>query len=96
MSLWRIRVTLSDDRHSQDRLRAALAGQRVWSRLSVPRDAGITADVIIELPGVDGLDALLGELHRISPQVFLSSADKPSPATVMPGRIRSLVTPAFR
>ena len=96
MSLWRIRVTLSDDRRSHDRLMAALAGQRVWSLLSVPRDAGITADVIIELPGVDGLDTLLGELHMIGPQVFVSSADKPSPATLMPARIPSPVTPAFR
>jgi len=75
MSLWRIQVTLSDDRHAHDRLTAALAGQRVWSQLVVPQDAKIIADVVVELSGADGLDTLLYELHMISSQVFVSSAD---------------------
>jgi hypothetical protein len=72
MSLWRIRVTMADGLGSHEALNAALAERRVWSQLVVPQDSGMTADVIIELPGVDGLDALLGELHMISPQVFVS------------------------
>ena len=76
MSLWRLRITMSDDPHSQEVLTEALAGQRVCSRLtSSGSDAKMTADVVIEMPGVDGLGALLGELHMISPQVFVSSAD---------------------
>jgi len=69
---------MSDDPRSQELLTEALAGQWICSRLIYPRGAGITADVIIELTGVDGLDALLGKLHMISPQVFVSSADQPS------------------
>jgi hypothetical protein len=79
MSLWRIRIAMSDDRRSQERLTEALAGQRVRSRLMSPHDPAMAVDVIIELTDVDGLGSLLGELHRISPQVFVSSADRPSP-----------------
>jgi hypothetical protein len=76
MSLWRLRITMSDDPRSQEALTAALAGQRVRSRLTSPGlNAKVTADVVIEVPGVDGLGALLGNLHMISPQVFVSSAD---------------------
>jgi hypothetical protein len=38
----------------------------------------MTVDVVIEPTDVDGLGAVLGELHMISPQVFVSSADQPS------------------
>jgi len=79
MSLWRIRIAMSDDQQSQELLTQALAGQRVCSRLVSPHDTEMTVDVIIELSGVDGLGALLGELHMFSPQVFVSSADQPSP-----------------
>jgi len=70
---------MSDDPQSQQLLTQALAGQRVFSRLVSPRDTEMTVDVVIELPGVDGLGALLGELHMISPQVFVSNADQPAP-----------------
>ncbi len=87
MSLWRVRITMSDDPHSQALLTAALAGQRVWALLMVPRDTEMTGDVIIELPRDDGLGALLSELHKISPQVYVSSADQPpSPAGAWPLR----------
>ena len=79
MSLWRIRIAMSHDRRSQELLTEALAGQRVCSRLMSPHDTEMTVDVIIELTDVNGLGALLGELHMISPQVFVSSADRPSP-----------------
>ena len=79
MSLWRIRIAISDDPRSQELLTEALAGQRVCSRLIHPRGTEITADVTIELTGLDDLGALLGELHVISTQVFVSSADHPSP-----------------
>ena len=79
MSLWRIRIAMSDDRRSQELLAEALAGQRVCSRLTSPRGAQITVDMIIELTDVNGLSALLGELHTISRQVFVSSVERPSP-----------------
>lgn len=79
MSLWRIRVAMPGDRQSQELLTEALAGQRVRSRLTSPHVGGMSVDLVIELPGVDGLSALLGALHMISPQVFVSSANQPSP-----------------
>ncbi len=80
MSRWRIRVRTSGDPRSQDLLTAALAGQHVCSRV-MTRGPGaeMTADVIIELPSLDGLGTLLSDLHMISPQVFVSNADRPSP-----------------
>jgi hypothetical protein len=78
MSLWRIRIAMSDDRRSQELLTEALAGQRVRSRLMSPRGTEMTVDVIIEPTGADRLGALLGKLHTLSPQVFVSSADQPS------------------
>jgi hypothetical protein len=79
MSLWRIRIAMSDDRRSQELLTEALAGQRVCSRQISPHDTELSVDVIIELTDVDGLSALLGALHMISPQVFVSSAGQPAP-----------------
>jgi hypothetical protein len=78
MSLWRIRIAMPDDRQSQQLLTQALAGQLVCSQLVSSHDTEIGVEVIIELPGVDGLGALLGELHMISSQVFVSSADQAS------------------
>ena len=79
MSLWRIRIAMSDDWRSQELLTEALAGQRVCSRLMSPHDGEMSVDVIIELTDIDGLGTLLSELHMISPQVLVSSADQPSP-----------------
>jgi hypothetical protein len=78
MSLWRIRIAMSDDWGSQELLAEALDGQRVCSRLTSPRGAEITVDLVIELTDVTGLSALLGELHRISRQVFVSSVEPSS------------------
>jgi len=44
-----------------------------------PNETEMSVDVIIELTDLDGLGTLLGELHMISPQVLVSSADQPSP-----------------
>jgi hypothetical protein len=79
MSLWRIRIAMSDDWRSQELLTGALAGQRVCSRLMSPHETEMSVDVIIDVTDVADLGALLGELHLISPQVFVSSADQPSP-----------------
>jgi len=79
MSLWRIRIAMSDDLGSQELLAGALAGQRVCSRLTSPRGAEITVDLVIELTDMNGLSALLGELHMISRQVFVSSVEQSSP-----------------
>jgi len=78
MSWWRIRIAIADDRRSQELLTEALGGQRVCSRVMSPHDTGMTVDVIIELADVDGLSSLLGDLHMISPQVFVSSAEQSS------------------
>jgi hypothetical protein len=79
MSLWRIRIAMSDDWRSQELLTEALAGQHVCSRLMSPHQSEMSVDVIIELTDVDGLGTLLGDLHMISPQVFVSNADQLSP-----------------
>ena len=78
MSMWRIRIALSDDRRSQELLTAALAGHRVCSQLTSAHDTELTVNVIIELADVGSLGALLAQLHLISPQVFISNADQPS------------------
>ena len=78
MSLWRIRIAMSDDWRSQDLLTQALAGKRVCSRLTSPRGSETTVDMVIELADVSGLGALLGELHAISRRVLVSSAEQPS------------------
>jgi hypothetical protein len=82
MSLWKIRIAMSDDSRSQELLTEALAGQRVRSRLTSPRQAEMSVDMVLELTDMDALSTLLGELHKISPQVFVSSADQPSPLPV--------------
>ncbi len=85
MSLWRIRLDVPDDPHSRALLNAALADQHVWTRVpsspDTDADADSAGDVIVELPRDDRLGALLNELHRISPHVFVSSVDQPQ-ATV--------------
>jgi hypothetical protein len=80
MSLWRIRLAMSDDRRSQEQLALALAGRRVCSSLTSPRGAGTTVDMIVELADVSDLGAMLGDLHAISRQVLVSSAEQSSVA----------------
>jgi len=77
MSLWRVRISLGDDPHSQELLDAALAEQRVWAT----PDADKAGDVIIDLPHDDGLGVLLNRLHLLSPSVFVSSVNQPLPVT---------------
>ena len=78
MSLWRIRIAMSDDWRSQELLTQALAGKRVCSRLTSPHGTEATVNLIIELTDVSGLGELLGELHAISRHVLVSSAEQPS------------------
>jgi hypothetical protein len=94
MPLWRIRITMSDDPHSQELLTAVLAEQRVWALLVSPRDTGITGDVVIELPDGDGIGGMLGELRMISPRVFVTSVDSPPPAVARPRPDRAAVAVA--
>jgi hypothetical protein len=75
-------MAMPDDHRSQELLTEALTGQRVCSRLMSPHHNEMSVDVVIELTDMDGLGALLGELHRISRQVFVSSADQSSPLPV--------------
>lgn len=78
MSLWRIKIAIADDWRSQELLAQALAGRRVRSRLVSPRGPETAVDMIIELTDVNDLGTLLGELHAISPQVLVSSAEQSS------------------
>jgi hypothetical protein len=76
--LWRIRIRLSDDPHSRALLDQALAGQRVREVTFAPRAtdaAEVAGDVVLELPRDADLGTMLGALHRISPQVFVSRVD---------------------
>ena len=75
MSLWRVRIAMSDDPHSRALLDAALAEQRVWAS----PDSDRTGDVIVDLPRDEGLGALLNRLHMLSPSVFVSSVDESLP-----------------
>ncbi len=79
MSLWRVRVMMSDDPASQALLRAALARQRISAQSPPAHEDASPGDVIIELPRDDRLGALLSDLHQISPQVFVSSVDSRLP-----------------
>ena len=77
MSLWRVRIAMSDDPASQALLTAALARQRISAQ--PPPKSTTPGDVIIDLPRDDRLGALLNDLHKISPQVFVSSVEAPPP-----------------
>jgi hypothetical protein len=77
MAMWRIRLSLSDDPASRERLETVLAGQRVTTISLTPRTdpgAGLSGDVILELPHDRELGDMLTALHRISAQVFVSRA----------------------
>jgi hypothetical protein len=79
MSLWRVRITMSDDPASHALLAAALARQCISAQPPPSRESSSPGDVIVELPRDDRLGALLSDLHQISPQVFVSSVNAPLP-----------------
>lgn len=83
-TIWRIRLTLSDDPYSRTVLHQTLADQPISAFRLLPRDsgrAGMTGEVMIEAAEGEALGTLLGALHIISPQVFLTRADlSPPPA----------------
>jgi hypothetical protein len=77
MTMWRIRINLSDDPRSRARLDEVLAHQQVSAIQLTPRagsDPGLAGDVVLELPRDDELADMLTALHSISPQVFVSRA----------------------
>jgi len=79
---WRIRLTLSDDPQSRAQFQQVLCDQPVSAFRLVPRStgrAGVTGEVLIELAQGEALGTLLGALHTISPQVFVTRADWPPP-----------------
>jgi hypothetical protein len=91
MTLWRIRITLTDDPHSRTVLDQALAGQRVSALNFTPRTARpseMAGDVVIDLPHDDDLSTVLSALHQISRQVLVSRADDDaqSPAPLAGGQ----------
>jgi hypothetical protein len=84
MPLWRIRIAVPDDPGSRSALDDVLAAQPAARLREVPARndrAGKTGEIVVELPQDDGLVSVLSELHRISPQVFVSRADLPEPAS---------------
>ncbi|HTP16547.1 MAG TPA: hypothetical protein VMK13_12005 [Streptosporangiaceae bacterium] len=87
MSMWRIRLTLSDDKRSRALFHEAVGDQLVSIvRLAPPGidTAEITGEVVVELAHDEGLGAMLGALHNISPRVFVSRADPPAPPAAGP------------
>ena len=89
---WRIRLTLSDDPHSRTVLHQTLADQPVSALRLLPRGsgrAGMTGEVMIEATEGEALGTLLGALHIISPQVFLTRADLSPPRAVTPELLSS-------
>jgi hypothetical protein len=83
VAMWRIRLNLSDDPLSRERLTQVLASQQVSAvRLTPKADAELSGDVILELPRDDELGDMLTALHAISPQVFVSRAALDGAASV--------------
>jgi hypothetical protein len=79
MAVWRIRINLPDDPLSRERLSQVLASQRVQAVQLNPRPggaAGLSCDILLELPRDDSLGEMLAALHSISRQVFVSRADQ--------------------
>ncbi len=77
MAMWRIRINLSDDPRSRERLNEVLARQQVSAIRLTPRAdnaSELSGDVVLELPRDDELGDMLTALHSISPQVFVSRA----------------------
>jgi hypothetical protein len=77
MAMWRIRINLTDDPRSRERLTEVLARQQVSAVRLTPRPgtlAELTGDVVLELPRDDELGEMLAALHTISPHVFVSRA----------------------
>jgi hypothetical protein len=93
--MWRIRLILSDDPRSHALFHQALADQAVSAVRLLARDTGkaeITGEVMIGLGQGEPLGTLLGALHVISPQVFVTRADPPAaPATSHKPRVPSSV-----
>jgi hypothetical protein len=86
MAMWRIRLNLSDDPLSRERLTELLAGQQVSKIKLTPREGAVSelsGDVILELPRDDSLGDMLTALHTISPQVFVSRATQDGPVGVL-------------
>src|ERR1700751_2979811 len=82
LAQWRIRISLPDDPASRSALSDVLAGQPAARLRELPgRSArsAATGQIRVGLPQDDGLVTVLSELHRISPQVFVSRADLPEP-----------------
>jgi hypothetical protein len=84
MPLWRIRIAVPDDPGSRSALDNVLAAQSAARLRDVPARSGKsarTSEILVELPEDDGLVSVLSALHQISPQVFVSRADMPEPAS---------------
>ena len=80
-TMWRIRLTLTDDQHSRALLHEALADKPVNTvrlELCGTDKTEITGEVMAEFTP-DGLATLIEALHMISPQVFVARADRPAP-----------------
>lgn len=97
MFLWRIRITLPDEPHHVTSLRHALADLAVHMLRVVPKPGiigAVSADFMIELRDDERLGAVLGVLHEMSPQVYLSRVEQPDLASGQPGLGPAQVAPA--
>ncbi|MGO9078260.1 MAG: hypothetical protein ACLQDY_04360 [Streptosporangiaceae bacterium] len=91
MSLWRIRITLCDDPRTLALFNEALAGEPVSLVRLAPRGrkiAEMTGEVFVELEHDERLGVLLGDLHEISPQVYVSRANPADVADALPAGAR--------
>jgi hypothetical protein len=82
MSLWRIQISIPNDPRSLERFTDALAERPVSLVRLAARDingdtgaAEMTGEAVVDLAHDDGLAAMLGALHGISPRVFVSRAE---------------------
>ena len=85
--MWRIRLTLSDDPRSRAVFQEALSDQPVSAVRLGPSNTGkaeITGEVMIGLAQGEALGTLIGALHIISPQVFVTRADPSAPPATGP------------
>jgi len=97
MFLWRIRITLPDEPHHVTALRHALADLAVHLLRVIPKpgtSGAVNADFVIELPDDERLGAVLGVLHEMSPQVYLSRVEEPDLPSGQPALASIPVAPA--
>jgi hypothetical protein len=96
MAQWRIRVIVPAAPDGRRVLQSALAEVSVTEARLIPPiadTAETTGEVVVDLGEDDALHALLGTLHEISPQVFISRVGSEPAASDPAIRVRKLSIP---